>query len=132
MKAKPHWHLIGHLSTMNVNSCNRRAVRWSRRWESLSLSLGKNNIDRRPHNGPDHWVLLCAAFSLWFSVLMHGKRFSAALFRHCFLQIEKIARLQRHAQNDNAGLLMCSKHVRHVQQLTEACEHAHLWKLAAQ
>lgn len=28
----------------------------------------KNDIDWRPHYGPDYWVLLCSALSLWFSV----------------------------------------------------------------
>lgn len=63
---------------------------------------------------------------------MHGKLFSAALLSRGFFQIEQNAPLQKHARNDNVDLLLCSKHVRHVQQLTEACEHARIWKLAAQ
>lgn len=46
--------------------------------------------------------------------------------------MEQDARLQKHARNDNVDLLLCSKRVRRVQQLTEAREHVRIWKLAAQ
>lgn len=32
------------------------------------LFRGKYNIDWRPREGPDYWLLLCADFSLWLSV----------------------------------------------------------------